>query len=421
MFSSFSTYARVLALQGLCLLLVMIAAAGAIRWYVDASSLLLAKQAYAQLAATDALLDHQPADALSALKAGQIAVVQQPPLATNANQPFLQQLRVDVGAMAGDERRVVLSGGPGAHLWLQGAHHPSRWVGLPVTGFRDRAARVITAIVASASLTALLIAALIARLLVRPLVQLAAQAESLVDGSHNALKLDGAPPEVRALASAIASAAKRTTQAQRERETLLAGISHDLRTPLTRLRLALEMDDHRHPDSRESMVADLVEMESVIENCLAFVRDGREEQPSTLDLAALVRELVAQQTAAWSIDAAGDCLLRARPIGLRRAIRNLLINAEQHGNAPFGLRLFVQDGQLRLQVLDSGPGVTPDQLARLTEPFYRADTARTSTGTGLGLSIARRALELDGATLTFSNRSAGGLQVDVGFPHHALS
>lgn len=411
-----STYARVLALQVLSLLLVLLAAAGSIRWYLSATSLPLARQAYAQLAATDALLSGDQPAALAALRAGQIVVREQPPSSHGANQPFLQQLRTEVGKLAGGDSRVVLSAGNDARLWLRSQQRRDAWIGLTVTGFRDRAGRVITAIVASACLIALLAAALIARVLVRPLEQLARQADSLVSGAFGALKLDDAPSEVKTLAAVIARAAENTAQTQRERETLLASISHDLRSPLTRLRLALELNDHQSLAPREAMIADITEMDGIIESCLAFVRDGRDEPQRLIDLGELLRELVAQRTFPWSINAPDDLVVLARPIGLRRALGNVLGNAEQHGAAPFEIRLSCTDQQVELQIADGGPGVAPALLPRLGEPFFRADAARNSAGNGVGLSISKRALALDGATVQLSNRDTGGFLVEVSFP-----
>ncbi len=411
-----TTYARVLALQVLTLLLVLLSAAGSLRWYIWATAPPLARQAFAQLEATDALLAGDQRSALAALQTGQIILAQQVPENGDSSQPFLEHLRAEVGRMVGDQRWVLLSAGSDARIWLRSRHQADTWIGLTVAGFRDRAALVVTSIVASACVIALLAAMLIARVLVRPIEQLASQADSLVGAVFGKLNLDDAPREVQTLAAVIVRAAEQAAQTQRERETILAGISHDLRTPLTRLRLALELNDHESAEPRNAMIADIDEMDGIIESCLAFVRDDKDEPQRLIELGALIRELASRRTANWTIDATPDLWVAARPIGLRRALDNLLQNAEQHGAAPFEIRLFSAPGAVQLQIADAGQGMAPQLLQRCGEPFYRGDTARNSKGAGLGLSIAKRALAADNASLELSNALSGGLVARVRFP-----
>ena len=209
---------------------------------------------------------------------------------------------------------------------------------------------------------------------------------------------------------------RHAAHAQRERETILAGISHDLRSPLTRLRLALELNDHQSTAPREAMISDINEMDAIIESCLAFARDDKDEPQQAFELGALIQELVARRTANWSIHAAPDLWIAARPISLRRALDNLLQNAEHHGAAPFEIRLSTAQRAVLLQIVDAGPGIPPELLPRCGEPFFRGDAARNGKGTGLGLSIAIRALAADNANLKLRNGEGGGLVAEVVFP-----
>jgi signal transduction histidine kinase len=151
---------------------------------------------------------------------------------------------------------------------------PGRWIVMSEPSNRERVRASSAGIAVLAGLIALALAALLARLLTRPLERLAGSAGALLAGEPVAL--DGSPREVEHLAQAFREAGARLRGSARERELMLAGISHDLRTPLARLRLALELGDAADPQRGVAMVADLEELDGALEQCLAFVRDGRD-------------------------------------------------------------------------------------------------------------------------------------------------
>jgi two-component system, OmpR family, osmolarity sensor histidine kinase EnvZ len=411
-----STYARVLFLQFATVLLVMLVAALCIRWYALQTSAPLARQAYAQLRAADAL-QAGDATAASAALQGHIVLRQQAPPLSQTTQPFLEKLRQQIALLNGDDTAVRLSDSPDSRIWLRSARDKNQWFGLPVNSFRDSAIWTIMLILGGACLIALLAAALIARLMVRPLEQLAAAADHLVNGQIPNTSLRHAPTEVRSLAASIQSAAGELARVRQERELMLAGVSHDLRTPLARLRFALEMADENDAHRRAAMLADLAELDQIIEGCLTLVRDGQDEARQPVDLQELAKTLIATslQASSWAIQCDARICLLARPTALRRALSNLISNAEKYAQPPFVIEITLLAEQIRLRVIDHGTGIAATLLPSITQPFVRGDQARSGTGVGLGLSVAVKLLAADGATLHIQNSQDGGARVDVLF------
>lgn len=227
------------------------------------------------------------------------------------------------------------------------------------------------------------------------------------------------PREVRELAQSFNEMKGRIRDLMAERTRMLAAIAHDLRTYLTRLRLRAEfIDDPRH---REGAVRDLDEMAALLDDTLFLARgEADRAPPGALDLAAAAMALVAVRQElgdAVTIESAGPLPVRATPLSVRRILGNLIDNGLRYGTA-VTVRLAPAAGHADLIVEDDGPGVPPEVLARLGEPFNRLDASRNreTGGAGLGLAIVRALAAHDGATVTFTNRDAGGLRVTVRYP-----
>ncbi len=225
------------------------------------------------------------------------------------------------------------------------------------------------------------------------------------------------PTEIARAAAAFNTMAERIRRFVGDRTQLLAAIGHDLRTPITRLRLRAEfMEDD---EQRRKMLADLAEMEAMITATLAFARDDSAAEPSVaLDLVALCRTVLddsadAHPELAEQIDYAGPdrLVVQARPVALKRAIANLVGNALAYGRAA-RLRLIpAGNGQpVRLEVADDGPGIPPGELETVFLPFRRLEQSRNreTGGAGLGLPIARNILRAHGGDVVLRNRPEGG-------------
>ena len=271
-------------------------------------------------------------------------------------------------------------------------------------------------------------AALAARWVSRPLSRLhaaAGQLEQQVLAGQPPVPVpehDG-PTEVRQVASAYNRMSHRLVRQFDERVMMMAAVSHDLRTPLTRLRLRLEQPES--PERRHAMLADLVRMDALIEQVLMSVRAERQPPPrQALDLVALVQACVEDHAESGrpvrlsSPDLAGsaEVVVRGDAAALRRVLDNLIDNAVRHGrSACLSLAPPASDGRVAVHVDDEGPGIPSERIEAMFQPFARLDQARAvdSGGAGLGLYIARQLAHRQGATVTLSNRPEGGLRASV--------
>ena len=423
-----TTFVLVLSLLALALLIALSLAA----WLSTHSGLRMIGSTYGRLAvgtviAADDIASRRDAGAKKTLAELQRAGVRfedgPPPASPFRVAPAVKEVGRSVGELLGDPSRVVVVQTPESQIWVRSARDPRRWIVLHAASYRS--AVIDSAILMSvfAGLIALVIAGIGARKLTRPLEQLSAHAGALLGGAPMHEQLDGSPREVRQLANAIADAGARLRGAAAERELMLAGISHDLRTPLARLRIALELGDAGDPQRREAMVADLEELDGALEQCLAFVRDGRDEALRDCDVATLVGQLLSLRANHddWRFDGPSELHASVRPTLLRRAIGNLMDNAERYGAAPFLVKLENAGDanaarMLIVTVADHGPGAPDDVLEQLGKPFVRGDHARGGIGVGLGLSIVRRAAELHGGALELRNAEDGGFVATLRIP-----
>ena len=416
-----STFALILVLlAGAVLLALSIAAYLSLRTSARAVGETYAPLAVATALAADNLVARGDADSTAALelyrRLGVRIVNANPPAATT--RPVLVNLGRHIGALLGDPARVIVTLSPEAQIWIRSANNPQRWIVMQAINYRAQVIDSTALSMLAAGLIALLAAALAARLMTRPLERLARNAGALLEGEADSDLLRGSPREVRSLAAAIGDAGERLRDAARERELMLAGISHDLRTPLARLRIALELGDANDPQRRGAMVDDLEQLDNALEQCLAFVRDGRDEALREIDIAAIAGQLIGlrAQPDMWQLDAPARLTATVRPTLLRRALANLMDNAERYGAAPFAMAITRQSEHVAITVHDHGAGVAPELIERLGQPFLRGDTARSGGGTGLGLSIVARIARLHGGSVRFRNCADGGFEARIEFP-----
>ncbi|MBL8660233.1 MAG: ATP-binding protein [Rhodospirillales bacterium] len=278
-------------------------------------------------------------------------------------------------------------------------------------------------LIAAASVAAAAIAAIAVWRASTPLSMFAAAAERLGRDLDAEPLSEAGPEEVARAARAFNAMQARLQQMVRRRTRMLAALSHDLRTPLTRLRLRAELLDDREQQGK--FRADLDQIEALVTTSLEYVRDAfRDERPGPLDLAVLV------QTACDEVEDAGGAVryrgpehvaFVARPVALRRAVANLIDNAIKYGReAEVSLVLPSADepGPARIIVEDRGPGLAEAELERAFEPFYRGEGSRSreTGGSGLGLAIARAAAEAHGGAIALANRAGGGLCATLSLP-----
>ena len=267
-------------------------------------------------------------------------------------------------------------------------------------------------------------AALLARFINRPLRQLSIAAARVRGGDYLQGRLDenARSAEIREVNVGFNRMADQLSKIEQDRAEMLAGISHDLRTPLARLRLETEMSV---PDAeaRDHMVADIEQVDTIIDKFLDYAR------PDHVTLQALPLAELADAAAApftlrddmqVQIDIPPELRVMGDDVELSRVLGNLLENARRYGQTPgtgvtrVRIAATVRDQWVTLRVRDHGPGVAPDVLPSLTRPFFRGDSARTAaTGAGLGLAIVAKMVQNMGGSLDLSNSPSGGLMAVI--------
>jgi two-component system osmolarity sensor histidine kinase EnvZ len=260
------------------------------------------------------------------------------------------------------------------------------------------------------------IAAMFMRNQVRAIRRLAAAAENFGLGRDTgAIRPEGAI-EVRKAATAFNRMQERIRRFLTQRTEMLAGVSHDLRTPLTRLRLALAMLPLDGPCAAEAaeMTADLEEMERMISGYLAFARGEQAEQAEPVDLSAMLQEIASgarRAGATIQVDTPEPLTLALRQHAMRRAITNLVDNARRHAGK---IAIMTQNAGRSVLILveDDGPGIPPDRRESVFRPFESS----ASGGTGLGLTIARDIVRAHGGDITLEDSQMGGLRARVRLP-----
>jgi two-component system osmolarity sensor histidine kinase EnvZ len=299
-------------------------------------------------------------------------------------------------------------------LWLGFAH--SR------IGTQPLVASLIT--LGASILFAILAAMWLARRTVEPLERFGSAAASLGRGETPDLLPETGPRELATLARRFNRLALQVRELLDARTTLLAGLSHDLRTPLARMVLALEML-RRRPEAAliERLERDAEEMNQLVGNMLGLARGlGQgQEQAETVDLTELLADLAsrARESGAEVTCQVAPCVVHAPAQALRRLLGNLFENAVRHGG---GSRIEVNVAQtdtgLRIGVLDAGPGIPEDQLDAVFRPFHRVEVSRNRAtgGSGLGLAIVRQLAQANGWQVVLENRAQGGLAAWVTLP-----
>lgn len=261
---------------------------------------------------------------------------------------------------------------------------------------------------------------------VRPISQLVRAAEAF--GKGQPAPADFRPSgaeEVRRASHAFLTMRSRIERQIAQRTLMLSGVSHDLRTPLTRMRLSLAMLDDEEEAAR--LLRDVDEMERMVEGFLDFARGETGEVPEPVDLRALLEEIVADErrhgrTVRLALPPEGEdegAILTLRPDGVRRCLRNVIENAGKYGGGGVWVTLRAEARRVSIVVEDDGPGVPAERREEMLRPFVRGDAARNQDrggGTGLGLSIARDAARVHGGDLILGDSDRGGLAVTVSFP-----
>ena len=322
------------------------------------------------------------------------------------------------------EIEAALSRRVGTSVRLRGvADTRAAWLDIPLGGhdlhvgfFPDRYAiktpLAAIAVIGVGALLSLLTALVIVRRITVPLARASHAASQVGAGELPEPLPETGPAELAELARRFNLMATAVRELLDNRTTLLAGISHDLRTPMTRLQLNLEMLRDAPSAARiDKAVADLADMNRLITGYLELARTTQAEPRARFDLAGLLEETAFDAGLEWS--ATAPCEIVAGRLALRQIVANLIQNAQRYGGGKAAeLALECGPEAIRIVVSDRGPGIPEAQLDKVFRPFYRIEGSRSSAtgGTGLGLAIVRQLAETNGWKIVLRNRPGGGLE-----------
>ncbi|MGZ9020045.1 MAG: ATP-binding protein [Rhodoplanes sp.] len=332
-----------------------------------------------------------------------------------------QRLRAALHARGTDLDVIVSRNGRAAPLVASIPVGSQGWLLLPITDLPPQGVpwKVLFRWLALITFGATAIAVFVANRMVRPLVLLESAVASVgPDGALPVLPERG-PAEVRATARALNSLSSRLKRAMESRMRLVAAAGHDLRTPMTRMRLRAEFVEDE--EERARWLIDLDELERIADSAILLVREESGKTPPELIRLDQLVGSIGTELRDQNLDVTQTTLqpvtVRASRLTLNRALRNLIINAATHG-VRARVEVGGSNGAARIVIEDDGPGIPPDLLGQVFEPFFRADPARRKDipGAGLGLTIAREIIQRAGGTVSISNRANGGLRQIVELP-----
>lgn len=331
-------------------------------------------------------------------------ILPMPHLAPEMAEMHLAMMRGELSAIE-MQLSIALADGQWLNVGTRFERPPLQWPWASIVSFGITAAIVLV----SASWF------LLTRL-TGPLLRVSRAADTLGRGEAvDPLPLIG-PSEVRGLTQAFNRMQARLTRFVADRTRLLAALGHDLRSPLTAMRVRAEMVEE--DETRNSLIASVEEMQEMVDATLAFARGmASAEAYETVDLGAFLKQLQTDMIDDFTLNTANSIGVRLRPQSARRALRNIIENALRYGET--AEVTFRHDTELvQIRVADDGPGIPEAELEQVFEPFFRLEKSRSreTGGTGLGLSIARTIVRAHGGDVTLSNRAEGGLLVTVTLP-----
>ncbi|MCJ8304291.1 two-component system sensor histidine kinase EnvZ [Shewanella sp.] len=319
----------------------------------------------------------------------------------------------------GGKAEVRIAQGEFFEIWIRPPQAPSVWIKIPLTGFNDYDLSPLT-------LYLMVIGALsvaggwwFARQQNRPLRRLQKAAISVSMGEYpQPLPLSGST-EIVEVTNAFNQMSHSMKQLEEDRALLMAGISHDLRTPLTRIRLASEMMVADDQYLKDGIVHDIEDMDAIISQFISYIRQDQESVREQEQINHLIQDIVqAESNRAGEIEVVlNECPeIPIQSIAIKRILSNLVENAFRYGNGWVRLSSHFDGRRVGFSVEDDGPGIPESEIPKLFQPFTQGDTARGSVGSGLGLAIIKRIVDRHQGEIVLTNRVVGGLHAQVWLP-----
>ncbi|MDQ7048033.1 MAG: two-component system sensor histidine kinase EnvZ [Enterobacterales bacterium] len=317
----------------------------------------------------------------------------------------------------GTEVRIELS--DRVYVWVNEPVHPKYWIRMPI-GEYDGSAPLSLLIFSTVILFLSLIGAwALVKQLHRPLKRLAFAAREIGRGDYPGKLKETGPQELVDVTSTFNQMAADIHQLEEDRTLLLAGISHDLRTPITRIRLSCEFLSTQDEELKQGLIADTQDMDDIIDQFIGYVRFGSEEAKELGDLNDLIEQVVSaanKQHEGIKTELSKIPKIKFKPLAMKRLLSNLIENAFRYGKAPVIVLTQHTAEIIQIIVRDHGKGILDLDRERLFQPFARGDKARGGKGSGLGLAIVQRIAEMHGGTIQLENHPKGGLEAQLTIP-----
>ena len=306
--------------------------------------------------------------------------------------------------------------------WVEAPQAPGYWVKVPLSGYQENNLEFLTFYLSSIGFLSVLGGWLFARHLNRPLKALQQAAVKVGKGDFSSKLEEGGSSEVIEVTRAFNQMSRGIAALENDRRLLMAGVSHDLRTPLTRIRLATEMMNDEDDYLREGIIYDIEDMNGIIDQFIEYLRHHKTDELACEDINALVTEVVncelKQQRVITFKGNPSVGLVPLSSVAIKRVITNMIENALRYSDGDIEVLSYFNSNKkyVVIAVNDNGPGIPESELESVFEPFKQGDTARGSEGSGLGLAIIKRIIDMHDGKVKLENRPEGGLSAQIYLP-----
>jgi two-component system osmolarity sensor histidine kinase EnvZ len=321
----------------------------------------------------------------------------------------------------GDAELRLTQGGDEYIFWIRPPQAPNYWIRIPLSGLEEANFSPLTVVLMFLGLLSVIGGWLFVRQINRPLKALQKAAEDVGRGEFPPPLAELGTTEIVAVTQAFNHMSRGIKQLEEDRNLLMAGISHDLRTPLTRIRLAAEMMSQQDEFLKEGIEGDIDDMNSIIDQFIDYIRHNSKDKPEPSNLNHLINdvmqtELISGRQITFSEHELPEIPLRF--VAMKRAVANLIQNALRYSDGDIDITtgISADKNTVYFCVCDSGPGIPADEIEHLFQPFTQGDKARGTEGSGLGLAIIKKIVNTHGGEIQLTNREEGGLSAKVFLP-----
>lgn len=425
-----SAFAQTVVLVGFLLLINQLASYAIVAWYVISPSVqqmnhLLAKQVKVVFIGEGDGVELSPSVAQRFYEETGIRVFTEPQAIANGINDATEYTSFsnEMTRLLGGPSEVRISQSDRLLFWVRPPQAPQYWVQIPLTGLEETNFSPLYFYLCLIGLLSVGGGWWFARRLNRPLRELQQAALEVARGDYPQPLQERGSSEIMEVTRAFNRMSNSIKQLEQDRNLLMAGVSHDLRTPLTRIRLATEMMTDDDSWVRDGIINDIEDMNAIIDQFIEYIRHHKQEVRELGDLNELIGETIElekqhSRPIASELTALPDIPLRR--VAIKRVLGNLIENARRYAPGLITIRSGVDSRSKRVFFIveDQGPGIPEADFERVLQPFTQGDVARGSEGSGLGLAIIKKIVDMHGGSLQLANRPEGGLAVTVWLPLH---